>query len=225
MLFLAVTLGFLAENIREHNVEVHRGKVYAERLLEDLKEDSVRLDKTFNSAEEKVRLITSILPFATDDSKTMHIVDSFYYWGFWNNNKYGYVATLPRFYRVEETLNELNSGNLRLIKSDSVIANLEAYSIKYKIFNQVIDDYWKSRSEVLTKLHYQMFDRTYYLLHENDNPKTFPIVYRDISKETVYNLKIELLSYRINMEASESNIISLRRINNRLMLHLRNYLK
>jgi len=58
----------------------------------------------------------------------MQLVDSFYYFGFWNYNKYGYVAALPRFYRVEETLNELKSGNLRLIQSDSVVANLAAYS-------------------------------------------------------------------------------------------------
>ena len=69
-----------------------------------------------------------------------------------------------------------------------------------------------------------MFDRTYYLLHENDHPRTFPIKYKDISKENIYTLKIELLSYRINMEALELNVKSLRRINKSLMFHLRKYL-
>jgi hypothetical protein len=70
-----------------------------------------------------------------------------------------------------------------------------------------------------------MFDRTYYLLHENDHPKTFPIKYRDLSKDNIYTLKIELLSYRINMEALEQNVVSLRKINYRLMNHLRAYIK
>ena len=225
MLFAAVTLGFFVENMREHYVEDNRGQVYAQRLLEDLKEDSIRLDNVYNSAEEKVRLITSVMPFAKDEKKIMQLVDSFYYFGFWNYNKYGYVASLPRFYRVEETLNELKSGNLRLIQSDSVVANLAAYSKKYMTLSQVIDDYWQERSVNLTKLHMKMFDRTYYLLHENDHPKTFPITYRDISKENIYTLKIELLSYRINMEALEQNVVSLRKINYRLMNHLRAYIK
>jgi len=225
MLFAAVTLGFFVENMREHYVEDHRGQVYAQRLLEDLKEDSIRLDNVYNSADEKVRLITSVIPFAHDEKKLMQLVDSFYYFGFWNYNKYGYVASLPRFYRVEETLNELKSGNLRLIQSDSVVANLAAYSKKYMTLSQVIDDYWQERSVNLTKLHMKMFDRTYYLLHENDHPKTFPITYRDISKENIYTLKIELLSYRINMEALEQNVVSLRKINYRLMNHLRAYIK
>lgn len=225
MLFAAVTLGFFVENMREHYVEDHRGQVYAQRLLEDLKEDSIRLDNVYNSAEEKVRLITSVMPFAKDEKKIMQLVDSFYYFGFWNYNKYGYVASLPRFYRVEETLNELKSGNLRLIQSDSVVANLAAYSKKYMTLSQVIDDYWQERSVNLTKLHLKMFDRTYYLLHENDHPKTFPIIYKDISKENIYTLKIELLSYKINMEALQLNVISLRKINKRLMSHLRAYLQ
>lgn len=224
MLFAAVTLGFFVENLREHYVEQERGFVYAQRLLEDLKEDSIRLDNVYNSADEKVKLITSVMPFAEDEKKIMQLVDSFYYFGFWNYNKYGYLASLPRFYRVEETINELKSGNLRLIKSDSIVSNLSAYSKRCNILTQVIDDYWQERSELLSKLHIKMFDRTYYLLHENDHPRTFPIKYKDISKENIYTLKIELLSYRINMEALELNVKSLRRINKSLMFHLRKYL-
>jgi hypothetical protein len=55
--------------MREHYVEDHRGQVYAQRLLEDLKEDSIRLDNVYNSAEEKVRLITSVMPYAQDEKK------------------------------------------------------------------------------------------------------------------------------------------------------------
>jgi hypothetical protein len=225
MLFAAVTLGFFVENMREHYVEDHRGQVYAQRLLEDLKEDSIRLDNVYNSADEKVKLIASIIPFVQDEKKIMQLVDSFYYFGFWGYNKYGYVAAMPRFYRVEETVNELSAGNLRLIKSDSVVSNLAAYSRRYKVLNQVIDDFWQERSENLSKLHMKMFDKTFYLLHDKEHPKTYPIFYKDISKENIYTLKIELLSYKINMEALQLNVISLRKINKRLMSHLRAYIQ
>ncbi|MGI8582832.1 MAG: hypothetical protein ACR2KX_11570 [Chitinophagaceae bacterium] len=41
MLFLAVFLGFVAENIREHSVEKHRENQYARMLLADLRTDSI----------------------------------------------------------------------------------------------------------------------------------------------------------------------------------------
>jgi len=224
MLFTAVTLGFFVENMREHYIEDKRGYAYAERLMDDLKEDSIRLEAVYNSANEKVGLIASLMPFFKDESKIKQAVDSFYYFGFWNYNQYGYVGNLPYFYRVEETMNELKAGNLRLIKSDSVIANLTAYSRRYNILNQVIDDYWQDRSKRLSYLHADMFDRTYYLLHAEDHPRTFPIVYRDISPANVYTMKTELLGYRINMIALQLNIKSLKRLNSRLMFHLRNYI-
>lgn len=40
MLFLAVFLGFVAENIREKNIEKGKEKVYMENVLEDLKADT-----------------------------------------------------------------------------------------------------------------------------------------------------------------------------------------
>jgi len=44
MLFLAVTLGFFAENIREHQVLVERKNQNLEAILEDLKRDSIQLN-------------------------------------------------------------------------------------------------------------------------------------------------------------------------------------
>lgn len=40
MIFLAVFLGFVAENIREHIVEQNRATQYAELLITDLKNDT-----------------------------------------------------------------------------------------------------------------------------------------------------------------------------------------
>src|SRR6201989_2741559 len=45
MLFLAIFLGFLAENLREQIVEHHREKVYIHSLVEDLKSDIIQSDQ------------------------------------------------------------------------------------------------------------------------------------------------------------------------------------
>src|ERR1044071_9826559 len=44
MLFLAVFLGFIAENIREHTVETKRAKEYAYALLQDINENITQMD-------------------------------------------------------------------------------------------------------------------------------------------------------------------------------------
>ena len=44
MLFLAVFLGFIAENVREHAIEKDRSHQYASQLVSDLRIDSARLD-------------------------------------------------------------------------------------------------------------------------------------------------------------------------------------
>ena len=48
MLFFAVTLGFFAENQREHLVEGHREQQFMQSLYEDLKKDT----SMFNSLEK-----------------------------------------------------------------------------------------------------------------------------------------------------------------------------
>ena len=45
MLFLAVFLGFIAENIRESIVEKERGKQYIESFYRDLKKDTAAFSR------------------------------------------------------------------------------------------------------------------------------------------------------------------------------------
>ena len=60
MLFAAVSLGFLAENIREHQIEMKRGKDYLSDLHIDLKNDSTSLQKIVFQVEEQRQAADSI---------------------------------------------------------------------------------------------------------------------------------------------------------------------
>src|SRR6185503_18885027 len=66
MLFLAVTLGFLVENQREHYVEHRREKQYMQSMVEDLIKDiqlleneSVRTIQQFNGLDTIVQIINA----------------------------------------------------------------------------------------------------------------------------------------------------------------------
>ena len=50
MIFLAVTLGFFAENLREHFTEGKIEKEYAECMIKDLKADTASFSTTIKSS-------------------------------------------------------------------------------------------------------------------------------------------------------------------------------
>lgn len=60
MLFLAVFLGFVAENIREHYVEHERAKVLAQSIFEDLKKDSVNLNTSIAYSNKKIAAVDTL---------------------------------------------------------------------------------------------------------------------------------------------------------------------
>ena len=54
MLFAAVTLGFFAENIREKVVESHRAREYMVTMIQDLKEDTSRINTAIRNTDKKI---------------------------------------------------------------------------------------------------------------------------------------------------------------------------
>jgi hypothetical protein len=57
MIFLAVTLGFFAENIREHINESNQGKQYIQSLVEDLESDTTRMNYVIQFDEAKINAL------------------------------------------------------------------------------------------------------------------------------------------------------------------------
>ena len=79
MLFLAVTLGFLVENQREHYIENHRAKVLAIALYNDMKNDTADLNRILKWQTNKLNHIDSLLEIfqkrltRNDTSCTVHL--------------------------------------------------------------------------------------------------------------------------------------------------------
>ncbi len=118
MLFLAVFLGFLAENFREHQVEKERGKQYIESFYEDLKTDTARLNYLIN--------------FETKKIETLNVLQSCYDSVLNNQAPLSLINIIKNslsnnpFQRNERTLQQLsNAGGFRLLKkedADSIIS-------------------------------------------------------------------------------------------------------
>ncbi len=61
MIFLAVTMGFIAENIREQITEHRNAKILAQSLLEDIKKDTASLHSLIAYSYQKRNASDSIL--------------------------------------------------------------------------------------------------------------------------------------------------------------------
>jgi hypothetical protein len=120
MLFLAVFLGFIAENTREHVVEKQKGKGYLESLFQDVKLDTAKLTVTINWFEKGQIQFDTLLEHLDDLSLP------------------GYPSVfiqnveVLQFYEdfvyTDRTIQQLkNAGGLRLISDKAAVDSIVNY--------------------------------------------------------------------------------------------------
>lgn len=125
MLFLAVFCGFLAEYQLEHKIEKDREKQYIESMIDDVKEDAIKINKSISFCTEQVAAIDTLIqniyhrPYTDSSLKMMYYLV----------RKYAAIRSTVNF--TKRTITQLsNSGGLRLIRnkqaSDSIVLYQEA---------------------------------------------------------------------------------------------------
>jgi hypothetical protein len=128
MLFLAVFLGFLAENLREQTVEHHREKVYIHSLVEDLKSDIIQSDEVLVKLNNRSIGIDSVIA-ALSSPGIMESSNNAY--RLWSKN-----IGFADFISNDRTIQQLkNSGGLSLIRNKVVSDDIMKY-------DQVLRDYY-----------------------------------------------------------------------------------
>ncbi len=120
MLFLAISLGFYVDNLREHYLENKREKQYMRMLLEDLRTDIHVLDSniTFRQTrEDKLQKLISLMgekDLQKNASLIYYLLDS----------TDGYET----FTRDDRTIQQLKgAGGMRMIRNDKVTAAIIDY--------------------------------------------------------------------------------------------------
>jgi len=121
MLFLAVTLGFLVENIREHSVEKKREKQYIRSLIADLKDDNKNINHEIIAQGKRTDMMDSMITVLNDQPRIHGNEGSLYYWARVSPR----LSSLPVNTRTFEQLK--NSGNFRLIEKIETSNRIMAY--------------------------------------------------------------------------------------------------
>ncbi|HET6768419.1 MAG TPA: hypothetical protein VFH08_13505 [Chitinophagaceae bacterium] len=125
MLFLAVTLGFLVENQREHFVEHQREKTYIGSLVEDIQLDMQQLNRNLAFRAEVIARIDSLFVIFKQDDWKMHTALIYFL-------SRRTTRTNDLFYH-DRTMQQLkNSGGLRLIRNIQISNRIATYDAQIR---------------------------------------------------------------------------------------------
>ncbi len=122
MIFLAVTLGFFAESIRENLTDHSKEKEYVQSMIADLKNDTAMLRDIIDVNMRRVSGIDTFsallnkTPLTVDDEKQLYILNS------------RYASNVASMDWNDGTIRQLlTSGNLRLMSGQGVSDSIMNY--------------------------------------------------------------------------------------------------
>jgi hypothetical protein len=120
MLFLAVSLGFLAENIREHQVEKEREIKFLQNIHLDLKSDIVEIDRVIESNYKKQKMGDTMFVNYANGTLLKNLPDFYFF-----------VRNITLRKLLENSNNGFiqlkNAGGLRMIENKKIIHDIQEY--------------------------------------------------------------------------------------------------
>jgi hypothetical protein len=153
MIFLAVTLGFIAENLREDISEHQRAKTFAASMIEDLKADTaqiIRYNKYCTTAANNIDTFMNLL--TTNDLANIS-TGKLYWYGLWGGAHIIFVPNDVTFQQMK------SSGSLSFFKPE-IATNIEKYDRLCRVL-QSIDDMNRNIYTEVRKTRAQIFDFRY----------------------------------------------------------------
>ena len=217
MVFAAITLGFFADNQRENWGETARGVQYAQRLVEDLDLDSIRMEEVKVNYALKEQQINTLIPLMQAGLAEKPFLDSLF--AYFTLPGSGSLVTGISFVENLATRDELKSGNMRLIRSDSIVRHLSVYTRKEQIFMGNQTRYREKRLELLGLIE-EVYDMPRLgldkLQGKKPEPHLLPLDPKQLRK--VSNAVANLQGMLNNLESNVETIAEERRLLRKLLL-------
>ncbi len=218
MLFLAVFLGFVAENIREHKVEKNRELEYIKSLTADLNDDAVNLDSMIAFEQTGLMQLDTLLNLLNNSTLAKQNGDELYYVARQGPREYPFPIN-------SRTLDQLKgSGGFLLIRnfaaSNQVISYYNQYSpikLLEDNYHLEFDDYKRVAAKIFDPaILRRQENNASYILRSNDNP---PLVSYDAA------LLKELGFHVVQMSGSRRSKLRMLQAQKNTALSLKSYLQ
>jgi len=163
MLFLAVTLGFLAENLREHLSDQKKEKEYIGSFINDLKSDTADIRITSKMLFTQIHAEDSLIYYLQHYTNVDSINKKCYHY---------YLSSAVRIAFVtfsQNTLTQLlNTGSARLIGKQNILDSIMQYNGLIKGV-ELQKDYYNEEFKKSFDYSSNLFDFSYLHLHLNDD--------------------------------------------------------
>jgi hypothetical protein len=122
MIFLAVSLGFIAENLREHISDGNKVREYMESMVQDLKEDTAKANRAIRGTTRQIHGLDTLEMFLNPDVNASDSAVFICY----RQGEALYDEHTMNF--SSRTITQLfSTGNMRLIKKQSIADSISAY--------------------------------------------------------------------------------------------------
>lgn len=122
IIFLAVSVSFFVENIRERYIEHHKEVQYIQSLANDLKIDTLEMSKTIKKNIDQAKGIYTFLKKLENQDSSKKEINYIYYYSI------VYLGTIENFAHTDRTISQLkNAGGLRLIRNKAVSDSIVNY--------------------------------------------------------------------------------------------------
>ena len=190
MLFLAVTLGFLVENLREHYTEHKREKQYVQSFYEDLTADELDLESNIEYLRSQVKAADSLQLLMKNVTTKQPA-----------NQIYMYLREITRssaglLYPNDRTIVQLrNAGGMRLIKnksvSDSMVGYYRTVGIIQFLSENALDNKKSLREKYIPLLNAEDFDKIVDSTSRIINPPTI-LYLRNADPDIINSCLIEI---------------------------------
>lgn len=190
MIFVAVTLGFFAESLREHINGNEKEHEYVIGLIHNLEQDKSDIDNTIRENQHKLAGLDSLLSLASKDVTNPANKKLLYKYS-------GLVAFYSSFSSNDATMTQLkNAGGLQFIKHghvadsiaryDEVIRNINAAEVPYA---KAIDNAINATSELIS---FEVWKDTIYFKNNDFTGKDLPLLSNDVKQISLFFNKIFL---------------------------------
>ena len=142
MLFLAVSLGFMAENIREHQIEQNRERQYMVSFVADLESDIVNIMEGMPRKDARMKAIDTLFQYFNQNPNVTEVPAIIV-------KKMKRAAYDRSYVRNTTTINQLkNSGNLRLIQNRRVVDSIASYDWRWSRVEYYRETYITNQKDI-----------------------------------------------------------------------------
>ena len=162
LLFTAVTLGFFAENIREHQVEIQKTEKSLNTLYLNIQKDSVLFSTVLPKRKKVDSLFEIISKYYVKGELKNHLIESYVLIGQISNR------SIPNINNM--ALDEVkNTGRLNFIEDDNLINAIQNYSHFTKILESRELREENFLSQFIDPIRFKYFDQSILFAVNYDN--------------------------------------------------------